>query len=76
MSCYSGGSKGLVLDYASDLGATMAPLTAQTRAQLKTMIDPGLTAENPLDTGPSVGCGRRNSSRSARWSAPIRPSIS
>jgi acetyltransferase len=33
----------------------MAPLTAQTRAQLKTMIDPGLTAENPLDTGPSVG---------------------
>ena len=55
MSCYSGGSKGLVLDYASDIGATMAPLTAQTRAQLKTMIDPGLTAENPLDTGPSVG---------------------
>jgi acyl-CoA synthetase (NDP forming) len=55
MSCYSGGSKGLALDYASDQGATMAPLTAQTRAQLKTMIDPGLAAENPLDTGPSVG---------------------
>ncbi|HEY4821759.1 MAG TPA: acetate--CoA ligase family protein, partial [Xanthobacteraceae bacterium] len=55
MSCYSGGSKGLVLDYASDQGATMAPLTAQTRAQLKTMIDPGLAAENPLDTGPSIG---------------------
>jgi acetyltransferase len=55
MSCYSGGSKGLVLDYASDQGATMAPLTAQTRARLKTMIDPGLAAENPLDTGPSVG---------------------
>jgi acetyltransferase len=55
MSCYSGGSKGLVLDYASDQGATMAPLTAQTRAQLKPMIDPGLAAENPLDAGPSVG---------------------
>jgi acetyltransferase len=55
MACYSGGSKGLVLDYASDQGADMAPLTGETRAQLKTMIDPGLAAENPLDTGPSVG---------------------
>jgi len=55
MSCYSGGSKGLALDYASDEGAAMAPLTAETKAKLKTMIDPGLAAENPLDTGPTVG---------------------
>jgi acetate---CoA ligase (ADP-forming) len=55
MSCYSGGSKGLALDYASDEGAAMAPLTAETKARLKTMIDPGLAAENPLDTGPVVG---------------------
>ena len=55
MSCYSGGSKGLALDYASDEGATMAPLTAETKARLKGMIDPGLAAENPLDTGPVVG---------------------
>ena len=55
MSCYSGGSKGLALDYASDEGAAMAPLTAETKAKLKTMIDPGLAAENPLDCGPVVG---------------------
>ncbi len=55
MACYSGGAKGLVLDYASDEGAEMAPLTAETRSKLKAMIDPGLVAENPLDTGPSVG---------------------
>src|SRR5262249_59992617 len=52
MACYSGGAKGLVLDYASDEGAVMAPLTDATRTQLKAMIDPGLAAENPLATGP------------------------
>lgn len=55
MSCYSGGSKGLVLDYASEQGAAMAPLAEATKARLKSMVDPGLKAENPLDTGPSVG---------------------
>jgi acetate---CoA ligase (ADP-forming) len=55
MACYSGGAKGLVLDYAGDAGAEMAPLTAETKAKLKAMIDPGLTPENPLDTGAAVG---------------------
>ncbi len=55
MACYSGGAKGLVLDYASDEGAEMAPLTPETRARLLPMIDPGLAAENPLDVGPAVG---------------------
>jgi len=55
MSCYSGGSKGLALDYAADEGAAIAPLTQETKAKLKTMIDPGLAAENPLDCGPVVG---------------------
>ena len=55
MVCYSGGAKGLVLDYASDEGAEMAPLTAETRAKLPAMIDPGLAGENPLDVGPAVG---------------------
>ncbi|MBX9824802.1 MAG: acetate--CoA ligase family protein [Xanthobacteraceae bacterium] len=55
MVCYSGGAKGLVLDYASDEGAEMAPLTAETRLRLPAMIDPGLPGENPLDVGPSVG---------------------
>ena len=43
------------LDYASDEGAAMAPLTPETRAKLQAMIDPGLAAENPLDVGPTVG---------------------
>jgi acyl-CoA synthetase (NDP forming) len=55
MVCYSGGAKGLVLDYASDEGAEMAPLTAETREKLPAMIDPGLAGENPLDVGPAVG---------------------
>jgi acyl-CoA synthetase (NDP forming) len=52
---YSGGAKGLVLDYASDEGAEMAPLTPETRAKLPAMVDPGLAPENPLDVGPVVG---------------------
>jgi acyl-CoA synthetase (NDP forming) len=55
MVCYSGGAKGLVLDYASDEGAEMAPLAPVTRAKLPEMIDPGLAPENPLDVGPVVG---------------------
>jgi len=55
MACYSGGAKGLVLDYASDEGAEMAPLTPETRTKLSGMIDPGLVSENPLDVGPVVG---------------------
>jgi acetyltransferase len=55
MACYSGGAKGLILDYASDEGAEMAPLTADTKSKLLGMIDPGLAAENPIDVGPTVG---------------------
>ncbi len=55
MACYSGGAKGLVLDYASDEGAEMAPFTPETRARLPGMIDAGLAGENPLDVGPTVG---------------------
>ena len=52
---YSGGAKGLVLDYANDEGAEMAALSPETRAKLPGMIDPGLAPENPLDVGPVVG---------------------
>jgi acyl-CoA synthetase (NDP forming) len=55
MVCYSGGAKGLVLDYASNEGAEMAPLAPETRAKLPAVIDPGVPAENPLDVGASVG---------------------
>jgi len=55
MVCYSGGAKGLVLDYAGDEGAEMAPLAPETRAKVAGMIDPGLPAENPLDVGANTG---------------------
>jgi acyl-CoA synthetase (NDP forming) len=55
MACYSGGAKGLVLDYAGDEGAEMAPFTSETRSKLSGMIDAGLAPENPLDVGPVVG---------------------
>jgi acetate---CoA ligase (ADP-forming) len=53
--CYSGGAKGLILDYAGDEGAEMATLAPETKAVLPAMIDPGLAAENPLDVGAAVG---------------------
>ena len=52
MACYSGGAKGLVLDYASDEGAEMAPLMPETRAKLGTMIDPVM--RNSSTTVPST----------------------
>ncbi|MCC6889035.1 MAG: acetate--CoA ligase family protein [Hyphomicrobiales bacterium] len=55
MVSYSGGAKGLVLDYASDQGAELAPLTAETKSRLPALIDPGLVAENPLDVGANAG---------------------
>jgi acetate---CoA ligase (ADP-forming) len=55
MACYSGGAKGLFLDYAGDEGAEIAPLTPDTRAKLSTMVDAGLPGENPLDVGPAIG---------------------
>ena len=55
MVCFSGGAKGLTLDYANDEGAELAPLTAETRKTLLGMIDSGLASENPLDAGPNVG---------------------
>src|SRR5262245_21997880 len=55
MVCYSGSAKGLVLDYGTDEGVQMAPLTPETRAKLPAMIDPGLAPENPLDMGANAG---------------------
>jgi acetyltransferase len=55
MTSYSGGAKGLILDYGSDEGVEWAPLTPETKTKLLGMIDPGLAAENPLDVGPTVG---------------------
>ena len=51
MAISSGGAKGLFLDYAQEEGATLATLTPETVAKLQPIIDPGVPAENPLDTG-------------------------
>jgi acetate---CoA ligase (ADP-forming) len=53
--CYSGGAKGLILDYAGDEGAEMATFASETKAILPAMIDAGLAPENPLDVGAAVG---------------------
>ncbi len=52
---YSGGAKGLLLDYAAEQGATLAALEPATAAQLAPRVDPGLPPENPLDVGATTG---------------------
>ena len=52
---FSGGAKGLLLDYASEQGAELAVFAPATAADLKPRVDPGLPAENPLDVGATTG---------------------
>ncbi|HUK58844.1 MAG TPA: acetate--CoA ligase family protein [Stellaceae bacterium] len=52
---FSGGAKGLLLDYAHEQGLTLATLAPATAAALAPRIDPGLPAENPLDVGATTG---------------------
>jgi acetate---CoA ligase (ADP-forming) len=52
---FSGGAKGLLLDYAAEEGVALATLAPETAAALKPRIDPGLPAENPLDVGATTG---------------------
>lgn len=51
LSGFSGGTKGLFLDYANEQGLPLAELSEATRDKIQPLIDPGLVAENPLDTG-------------------------
>lgn len=51
MAGYSGGAKGLFLDYASDAGLEIAELGQTTLDALAPLIDAGLKPGNPLDTG-------------------------
>ena len=48
---YSGGAKGLFLDYAADVGLELPDFTDATRAALADRIDSGVPTDNPLDTG-------------------------
>ena len=54
---YSGGAKGLFSDHASDIGLPLPKFTAETREKLTPLIDPGVSPDNPLDTG--AGLARR-----------------
>lgn len=51
---YSGGGKGLFLDYAEDEGAVMATLSEATVAACETEIDDGLSGQNPIDCGAGI----------------------
>ena len=51
MAGYSGGAKGLFLDYASAAGLELAEFAPATQEALSPLLDPGLKPENPLDTG-------------------------
>ncbi len=59
MSGYSGGAKGLFLDYAHQQDLPLAQLSPETSAAIAPLIDVGLAPENPLDTGAGVA-GRQN----------------
>lgn len=48
---YSGGAKGLFLDYAGQTGIELPAFTDATRTRLADMIDAGVSPDNPLDTG-------------------------
>ncbi len=52
---YSGGAKGLLLDYGAEQGIEFARFAPETEAALASHMDPGLPAENPLDVGANSG---------------------
>lgn len=54
MAGFSGGAKGLFLDYANDEGLDVTTFTPETAEKLRGLIDAGVTAENPLDTGAGI----------------------
>ena len=54
---YSGGAKGLFLDYADEIGLPIPQFTAATQSRLRELIDIGVSPDNPLDAG--AGLARR-----------------
>lgn len=59
MAGYSGGGKGLFVDYVSDEGVELAEFTPATLEAVEPMLDPGLKADNPVDTGAGLA-GRQD----------------
>ena len=54
MAGFSGGGKGLFLDYSADEGAKMAHLSNETVSLIDPIIDPGLSGQNPIDCGAGI----------------------
>lgn len=54
MAGYSGGGKGLFLDYAADEGAEIAEIAPATADAIKPLIDESVPAENPVDCGAGI----------------------
>ena len=54
MAGYSGGGKGLFLDYAADEGAVIGTVGADSVATVEELIDPGLSGQNPVDCGAGI----------------------
>jgi len=54
MAGFSGGGKGLFLDYAADEGAVMGKFSENTIAKIEPYIDRGLSAQNPIDCGAGI----------------------
>ena len=54
MAGYSGGGKGLFLDYAADEGAVMGTVGADSVATVEELIDYGLSGQNPVDCGAGI----------------------
>lgn len=54
MAGYSGGGKGLFLDYSEDEGAVIGTVGADSVATVEELIDRGLSGQNPVDCGAGI----------------------
>ena len=54
MAGFSGGGKGLFLDYVADEGGEMGRLSDETVGLIDPIIDPGLSGQNPIDCGAGI----------------------
>ncbi|HEU0071651.1 MAG TPA: acetate--CoA ligase family protein [Alphaproteobacteria bacterium] len=63
MVTYSGGAKGLLLDYAQEEGAQLAVYSAETAARIHAEVDEEAQVDNPLDAGAKMGRQRAKFSK-------------
>ena len=54
MAGFSGGGKGLYLDYSTDEGVVQACLSDETVGKIEPYIDPGLSGQSPIDCGAGI----------------------